>query len=327
MLRCRKVFRKNSHPQATFTKMSEIESSVNPPPFNGAPGVPTHAGGPDIHADPSPLPRLVLGQFEGPLDLLLHLIRTNEISITDIPIHEICTQYDAALSLMTELDLEIAGDYLVMAATLAFIKSRMLLPVPPAVPGEPVEDPRADLVRQLLEYQRFKAAADSLRDLDEGQADRYMAGNAGEDPLAPYRGEKHLELSLIDLVAAFKRLMEQLGDAAPLRVQRDEISVAEKIAWILDRLESSSAVSFQALLSELTARNERVAAFLAILELVRLRLIAASQRRAGGEIILSRTQTPADDDQDDSEPAGDADDAETTGEPPAAGRSDDEPGN
>ena len=232
---------------------------------------------------------------------------------------------------MTELNLEVAGDYLVMAATLVFIKSRMLLPAPPAAPGEPAEDPRADLVRQLLEYQRIKAAADSLRDLDEGQADRFIRGNAGEDPLGPYRGEKHLELSLFDLVAAFKRLIEQLGDATPLMVQRDEISVAEKIAWILDRLEKAPAVSFQALLSELPARNERVAAFLAILELVRLRLIAASQHRADGEILLSRAETVADDGEDERDLAADEGDpapiaAEETAipDPPTGMRRDDE---
>src|SRR5262245_4234114 len=271
-----------------------------------------------------PGPRLVVGSFQGPLDLLLHLIRANEISITDIPILEICRQYDEYLLLMKEMNLEIAGDYLVMAATLAFIKSRMLLPAPPAAPGEAVEDPRADLVRQLLEYQRFKAAAELLRDLDEAEAEHYMRGHGGEDPLGPYRGERHLELSLLDLVSAFKRLVEQLGDATPLRVQRDEISVAEKIAWILDRLESSPAVSFQTLLSELPARNERVAAFLAILELVRLRLIAASQHRAAGEILLSRSQTARDTSEDDTDAATLASDEIEFAEPPAETRSDDE---
>ena len=124
-------------------------------------------------------PRLMLELFEGPLDLLLHLIRTNEISITDIPILEICRQYDAYLGLMHELNLEVAGEFLVMAASLAHIKSRMLLPASPTAPGEQPEDPRADLVRQLLEYQRVKAAAEMLRDRDETQAEVFGRGHGG----------------------------------------------------------------------------------------------------------------------------------------------------
>ena len=239
-------------------------------------------------------PRLVLHHFEGPLDLLLHLIRANEISITDIPIFEICQQYDAYLGLMQDLNLEIAGDFLVMAATLAHIKSRMLLPADPVAPGEQPEDPRADLVRQLLEYQKVKAAAEMLRDRDEAQQDLFLRGHAGEDPLGPYRGERMLEVSLFDLLAAFKRMVEQLRDATPLEVQRDEISVAEKIAWILDRLESTPALEFEILLGELATRAERIAAFLAILELIRLRLIAASQHRPLGTILLSRAAATAD---------------------------------
>src|SRR5436309_13918666 len=164
----------------------------------------------------SAAPRLVLQLFEGPLDLLLHLIRTNEISITDIPILEICRQYDAYLGLMQELNLELAGEYLVMAATLAHIKSRMLLPAAPAAPGELPEDPRADLVRQLVEYQKVKAAAEMLRDRDETQGEIFTRGNGGEDPLESFRDEKLLEVSLFDLLAAFRRMVENLTDAAPL---------------------------------------------------------------------------------------------------------------
>src|SRR5678815_2271842 len=119
-----------------------------PEPTPGVPEMMLVAG-----SAPQSPPTLMLQLFEGPLDLLLHLIRTNEISITDIPILEICRQYDAYLGLMNELNLEVAGEYLVMAASLAHIKSRMLLPAAPTAPGEQPEDPRADLVRQLLEYQ------------------------------------------------------------------------------------------------------------------------------------------------------------------------------
>jgi len=233
-------------------------------------------------------PRLVLESFEGPLDLLLHLIRSNRISISDIPISEICRQYESYLGLMQELNLEVAGEYLVMAATLAHIKSRMLLPAPPAAAGEEPEDPRAELVRQLVEYQKAKAAAELLRDYDELQADTFQRGHGGEDPLEPYRDESTLEVSLFDLLTAFRRLVETLANAAPLHVQRDEISVAEKIAWLMDRLESTPAARFDALVLELPTRGDRIAAFLAILELIRLRLIRATQDRPFGEIMIHR---------------------------------------
>lgn len=238
-------------------------------------------------------PRLVLSSFEGPLDLLLHLIRTNEIDITNIPIHEICLQYDVYLGLMRDLNLEVAGDYLVMASTLAHIKSRMLLPAPPAAPGQEAEDPRAELIRQLLEHQRAKAAAEALRERDEAQANAYLRGHAGEDPLGPYRQETELEVSLFDLLSAFRRLMENLGGLEPLHVRREEISVADKIAWIMDRLETVRAVTFIELIVELPSRAERIVAFLAILELLRLRLITATQRRTEGEILITMSSSRA----------------------------------
>jgi len=243
-------------------------------------------------AEPAPGPRLVVGSFEGPLDLLLHLIRANEISITDIPIVEVCRQYDAYLLLMKEMNLEVAGDYLVMAATLAHIKSRMLLPAPPAAPGEVPEDPRADLVRQLLEYQRMKLAAESLREIDERAAAAFARGNAGEDPLGPWRDEAQLDVSLFDLLAAFRRVVEALADAQPLHVHGEEISVADTIAWIVSRLETGSPRHFQDLIAELGTRAERIVAFLAILELLRLRRIRAVQRRAQGEILITLEEPP-----------------------------------
>ena len=240
-------------------------------------------------------PRIILPLFTGPLDLLLHLIRTNEISITDIPIVEICRQYDGYLGLMHEMNFEIAGEYLVMAATLMHIKSRMLLPAEPAAAGAEPEDPRAALVRQLLEYQRVKAAAEMLRDRDDLQADIFTRGHGGEDPLDSFRQEMRLEVSLFDLLTAFKRLAESLGGSGPLLVHRDEISVAEKIAWILDRLESCDSLHFQALIAELPARADRIAAFLAVLELVRLKLVTARQNRPVGEIFLMQAASAEDD--------------------------------
>jgi len=249
-------------------------------------------------------PRLVLEGFEGPLDLLLHLIRKNEISITDIPILEICQQYDEYLNLMHELNLDVAGEYLVMAATLAHIKSRMLLPAPPAVEGETPEDPRAELVRQLVEYQRAKAAAEMLRDRDEAEGMSFPRGHGGDDPLGPYRDETLLDVSLFELISAFQGLIQNMADSTPLHVHREEISVADKISWILDRLEGIAAVRFQALILELPTRAERIVAFLAILELLRLRLISATQSRPVGEIVISRASAADEPDEEEGkEPA------------------------
>ena len=236
----------------------------------------------------SALPRFTLPLFEGPLDLLLHLIRIHEIDIKDIPILEICRQYDAYLGIMEELNLEIAGDYLVMAATLTHIKSRMLLPAEPAAPGEEPEDPRRELVHQLMEYQKVKAAAEMLRDRDEAAAIVFGRGHGGEDPLGPFKHEALLDVSLFELLSAFKGLLEGISSATPLHVQCEEISVAEKISWILDALESGAAVRFQDLIASLPTRAERLAAFLAVLELLRLRLIVARQIRPLGEIHLEK---------------------------------------
>lgn len=233
-------------------------------------------------------PKLFLPSFEGPLDLLLHLIRANEISITDIPIQEICRQYDEYLGLMRDLNLEVAGEYLLMASTLMHIKSRMLLPVEPVAPGEEAEDPRAELVRQLLEYQKVKLAAEMLRERKELQSDTFIRGHGGEDPLGPYREDVLLQVSLFDLLSAFKRLADSLGDDTPLTVHRDEISVADKISWILEELEHVETSPFISLLSRLPSRRERIAAFLALLELIRLRLVTAHQHRPGGEILLRK---------------------------------------
>ncbi len=225
---------------------------------------------------------LRLPVFEGPLDLLLHLIRINEINVQDIPIADITRQYDAYLDLMKELDLQVAGDYLVMAATLVHIKSKMLLPQPPAG-TEPEEDPRAELVRQLLEFERFKQAAEALRALEEGREDVFLRPG---DPLAAFEGEAWLAVGLFDLLTAFKRVMENALSARAIEIAREEISIAEKIAWILEALASGRARVFQELLGALPSRPEMVVAFLALLELIRLGRVRAAQRSAPGEILL-----------------------------------------
>ncbi len=244
-----------------------------------------HPAGPLRVEVPSEACRVRVGAFEGPLDLLLHLVRVNEVDVTDIPIVEIARQYQEYLDLMRELNLEVAGEYLVMAATLLHIKSRMLLPPDPAPPEEgAAEDPRAELVEQLLDYQRFKQAAEGLSALESVRS--LVWTRDGRIP-ADFAGEEVLAADLFDLLRAFRVLLERLGEEARLRIRRDQISIAERIEWLTGLLQERGAVSFFELFAELPGRMERIAAFLALLEMVRLRLLLAFQRSPAGDIHLA----------------------------------------
>ena len=234
-----------------------------------------------------------LPQFEGPLDLLLHLVRVNEVEITNLPIVTIAEQYNAYLDTMREMDLDIAGEYLVMAATLLHIKSRMLLPPDPTLPEEaPSEDPRAELTRQLLEYQRFKQAAENLHALDSVRS--LIWTRDGHVP-AEFEGEELLAVDLIDVIAAFKQLLTRLGEDARLKWRRDDISVADKIAWLSDRLAEEGPADLLVLLEGLASRGERIATFLAVLEMTRLQMIVLFQRarQPGIRIALRDDGAPA----------------------------------
>jgi len=233
--------------------------------------------------------RIRAGQFEGPLDLLLHLVRVNEVDILDIPILEITEQYNAHLEAMRELNLTVAGEYLVLAATLVHIKSRMLLPVDPTTEDGEAEDPRAGLVQELLEYQRFKQAAETLHALDSRQQ---LIWTRDEVP-ADFRDEEMLAVDLVDLVRAFRELLSRLGEEARIHIRRDHVTVAEKIAWLTDLLEQRRTIDLLGLFEDLPTRVERIAAFLAVLEMLRLRLIVAYQRKRLGEIRIRLVEGPA----------------------------------
>ena len=219
--------------------------------------------------------------FEGPLDLLLHLIRINEVEITDIPIARICEQYLEYLTLMGELDLELVGEYLVMAATLAWIKSRMLLPAERV--GEDGEeiDPRAELIARLLEYQRFKEVATELGERKRLGRDVFAA--SGFELAAPAESEREIEVGLFDLVEAYRRVLEAKRDAEskPHEIEAEEITVRERMMEIMTALELRPSVDFGALLREEKSRPYTkaliIATFLAILELTRLSAIRIYQ--------------------------------------------------
>jgi segregation and condensation protein A len=222
--------------------------------------------------------------FEGPLDLLLHLIKKNEVNITDIPIAMITEQYLATLELMETLSLDVAGEFLVMASTLVHIKSRMLLPAgEEETEEEEGADPRAELVRRLLEYQRYKEAAEELEHRDILTRDVFVRAPTPAEDVAP-RGFR--EISVFELLSALKRVIDRLPKDAFHDITLDKITVREKMTLLLDRLRQSSSVAFESLFSEASSRMEVVVTFLAMLELVKVRAIRIYQEEMAGPILI-----------------------------------------
>ncbi|HVS16898.1 MAG TPA: segregation/condensation protein A [Thermoanaerobaculia bacterium] len=230
--------------------------------------------------------------FEGPLDLLLHLIRVNRVEITDIPVALICDQYHAYLELMEELDLDVAGEYIYEAALLIQLKSRMLLPQPRVEPGEePPEDPRQELVRRLLEYQKIKEAAQTLAEVD---ALRRGVWTRIPQSLAAVAEDEEMDLgdlSLFDLLTTFRRVLDRYDreHPEPMVLHGEIFAVRDQIDRLLGRLAPGRPLSLLDDLLALSCRAEAIAAFLAILELGRLQLVRLHQL-TGGDILLHRTE-------------------------------------
>ena len=223
--------------------------------------------------------------FEGPLDLLLHLIKKNEVSITDIPIAAITEQYLATLEVMQSLNLDVAGEFLVMAATLIHIKSRMLLPAGDGTSEEDDdgEDPREELVRRLLDYQRFKDAAEQLGQREILARDVFIrSGTPVEDVPVP----NLREVSVFELLNALKRVLDRLPKENIHEVTLDKITVREKMTLLLDTLRQRPTVLFDALFAEAKTRMEVVVTVLAMLELVKARAIRIFQDELGGPIQI-----------------------------------------
>jgi segregation and condensation protein A len=222
--------------------------------------------------------------FEGPLDLLLHLIKKNELSITDIPIAAITEQYLATVELMQTLNLDLAGEYLVMAATLIHIKSRMLLPAGDDEPDEDEGiDPRAELVRRLLEYQRYKDAAAELEQREVLTRDVFARVSA---PLEEAGPREFREVSVFELLGALKRVIDRLPKDDIHEVTLEKITVREKMTLLLDRLRGESRVIFESLFADAKNRIEIVVMFLAMLELVKVRAIRIYQDDMAGPIVI-----------------------------------------
>jgi len=235
--------------------------------------------------------KVKLEVFEGPLDLLLYLIKKEEVDIYDIPIERITNQYMEYLSLMQLLNLEVAGEFLVMAATLMYIKSRMLLPVDQQVTdseAEEGEDPRWELIRQLVEYKKFKDAALQLGQREEQQANIF----ARQGPDAGIEVDKDVplaEVSIFDLINAFNDVLKKASAREDFReIIEEKFTVSDKIEEILYTLRDRSEMIFSELFANASSRAEVVVTFLALLELIRLKRLKVIQTEAFGEIHVMK---------------------------------------
>ncbi len=229
--------------------------------------------------------------FEGPMDLLLHLIKKHELDIYSIPIALITQQYLEYIELMKSLDMEIAGEFLVMASTLTHIKSKMLLPPPENPEGdEEGVDPQAELIRRLLEYKSFKEAAASLKNKEEAWS-RVYSRQAEAAPELRVDGEPLLfDFHLFDLLAALKEVMARVPDA-DFEITPETVSITEKISQILARLEAADSLLFADLFEGNASRAQVIGTFLALLELIKTRVVKAVQIEQFGAIRIMKAVT------------------------------------
>jgi len=224
--------------------------------------------------------RLILGEFEGPLDLLLHLIRQEQINIYDIPIARITDQYLRYLQAMQEMDIAVAGDFLVMAATLIELKTRMLLPRDPFAELEEEEDPRLDLVNQLLEYEKYKAAAQML--WSRATVERAVFRRA---ELETDKNNPEVAVGVFDLLRVFNEILARHKEEVLMEIEREEITMAEMLERLRNMVMSAGELNLRTFFERARSRRELVLAFLSVLELVRTTEIRLLQRETFGEII------------------------------------------
>src|SRR6187401_2430534 len=230
--------------------------------------------------------------FEGPLDLLLHLIKKHEVNIYDIPISLITQQYLEYLDLMQEMNLDVAGEFLVMAATLIHIKSRTLLPRPDPTQEDPEEDPREALVRRLLEHQKYKAAAELLhekeiqRSAQWGRPDGSITEVVGEAP------EPEIDVDLFSLMAAFRQVLDRARRRPTVLLPPEQISIETRIEQLVARLSETEACGFEELFADVHTRGGMIVPFLALLEMIRLKRVRVFQQGNFGPIRVYRRERP-----------------------------------
>lgn len=276
--------------EATVDEGATDESNAVDPGADGGAGASEQSAKPQGNPVTAALNRhrptvtVKLERFEGPLDLLLHLIKRDEIDIYDIPISHITEQYLAYIELMRALDLEVAGEFLVMAATLMRIKAKMLLPTPAIGEEEDEGDPREELVQRLVEYRQFKEAADQLKLKENERRLLFQRGmvpgedEAGPLPLAP--------ASLFDLLDALNRVLSRAPEPAVYEVRGEIYDVEDKMTLIATRVAEEGSISFLELLERCHARGEMIVTFMALLELIKLAQVTIVQPERFGDIRI-----------------------------------------
>ena len=275
----------DSNPQPEATEEHAVQAEM---PFAIVQGQPYTQLPKDLYIPPDDL-EVFLEAFEGPLDLLLYLIRRQNLDILDIPIAQITEQYMSYIGMLEELQFELAAEYLVMAAILAEIKSRMLLPRP-AGDDEDEEDPRAELVRRLQEYERFKQAAEDLDDLPREGRDFAL--------VEAYVTDRRViqvppDVDLKDMLAALRDVLGRAELFSSHHVQMEPLSVRERMTAIIDRLRERPYMEFQALFTAEEGRMGVVVTFLALMELTRERIVDVIQNEPLGRIYVKSPEAPA----------------------------------
>lgn len=224
--------------------------------------------------------KIVMGEFDGPLDLLLHLIRQEQINIYDIPVARIADEYLRYLHLMQELDIAVAGDFLVMAATLIELKTRMLLPRDPYAAAEEDDDPRRELVDQLLEYQKYKAAAQML--WSRATVERAVFKRA---EIETDKNNPEVAVGLFDLLKVFQEILARHKEEVLMEIEREEVSLAEMLERLRNMVMSAGELNLRVFFERARSRRELVVAFLSVLELVRSAEVNLFQEQTFGDIV------------------------------------------
>ncbi len=238
--------------------------------------------------------KISLEVFEGPLDLLLYLIKKEEVDIYDVSLERITHQYLQYLEALEVLNIEVAGDFVVMAANLLYIKSRTLLPQNQQMPEEDVEedDPRWELIRQLIEYKKFKEAAEHLRDQEALQGTLFPRPAILSAADFPTEGPLLLnEVSIFDLINAFQKALKRLPkEEAGSEIYEEIYTVADRMQHLLQMIPSGVVIQFQELFSSVASRSEMVVTFLAVLELIRMKQLTVRQEQGFGEIVIEKVK-------------------------------------
>ena len=229
--------------------------------------------------------KIRLDIFEGPLDLLLYLIKKDHLDISDIPVARVVAQYLEFLELMKILDINLASEYMVMAATLINIKSKMLLPQEEEVQA-PEEDPREELVKKLLEYQKFKEAANYLKEKEKERL-KFVSRTYHDGPATE---EVYFEASIFDLIGAFKTALKEVPKDIFFEVIKDEFTIEEKIHDLLHLFLSHEKLSLETIFANAKSKIEIVVIFLALLELIKLNEIVAIQKELFGPVLITRRE-------------------------------------